>query len=216
MNSSSLFGKIDIFAKHWAEVLLRINPDAGDLLDIGRILKAVLAEQLRGVLHDGLEVQQTVRVAEMQRGIQVEQFAVQAEAGVYPQAKAGSYGRSRSSRGVAFAAHEGAAGDDVVQRADDLHVRVEVQATVFVEYFEARVVRHEGILPSLVRLPRIGNLVHVKIILVPLPYLIVRQELPPRLDALHRQRRQWITPKPAVMNHLGYHCLSLLFISIDY
>ena len=152
----------------------------------------------------------------MQRGIQVEQFAVQAEAGVYPQAKAGSYGWSRSSRGVAFTAHERAAGDDVVQRADDLHVRVEVKPAVLVEYLEARVVRHESILPGLVGLPRIGNSIHVEIILVPLPYLIVGQELPPRLDALHRQRRQRVPTEPAIMNHLGYHCLSLLFISIDY
>ena len=187
------------------EILLRVNPDTGDFLDVGRILKAVLAKQFCGVLYHGLEVQRAVGVAEMQRGVKVEQFAVQAEAGVYPQAEAGSYGWSRSSRGIAFAAHERAAGDDVVQRTDNFHVRVEVKPAVFVEYLEARVVRHKGILPGFVSLPRIGNGVHVEVVLVPFPYLIVRQELPPRLDALHGQLGQRAPTEPAVMNDFWNH-----------
>ena len=86
MDAAGLIGhaKFVILHIYWIKILLRIYPDACDFLDAGRILKAVLAEQLRGVLHDGLEVQRTVRVAEVQRGIQVEQFAIQAKAGVYP------------------------------------------------------------------------------------------------------------------------------------
>lgn len=215
MDAAGLIGhaKFVILHIYWIKILLRIYPDACDFLDAGRILKAVLAEQLRGVLHDGLKIQRAVRVAEMQRSIEVKQFAIEAEAGVYPQAEAGSYGSCRSSRGVAFASHERAAGDDVVQRADDFHVRVEVQPAVLVEYLEARVVRHEGILPSLVRLPCVRDGVHVEVVFVPLPYLIVRQELPPRLDALHRQRRQRVPTEPAVMNHLGYHFFNDSFIN---
>ena len=79
---------------------------------------------------------------------------------------------------------------------DDLHIRVEVKATVLIEYLEARIVRDKSILPGLVSLADVRNGVHVEVILVPLPYLIVGQELPPRLDALHRQRRQRVPPEP--------------------
>ena len=58
----------------------------------------------------------------------------------YPQSRS-HLDHLRTRTRIPLAAHERAAGDEVVQRADDLHVRVEVKPAVLVEDLEARVVR---------------------------------------------------------------------------
>ncbi len=147
--------------------------------------------------------------------VAVEHFLDEAEAGNHPQAEAGVDGLRRHSpralhgRGlvlaVGLAAHEVAAGDDVVHRADHLHIGVEVDAAMLVKDPEAGVVAHEGILPLRVGLGRVGDGVHVEVVFVPFPYLIAGQVSPPRGDAPLRQLRERRAPEPAVMDYLGYH-----------
>ena len=52
-----------------------------------------------------------------------------------------------------------------------------------VEYPKACVVAHEGVFFGLVGFGSVGNDVHVKVLLVPLLYLIVGEELFPAVDA---------------------------------
>ena len=101
--------------------------------------------------------------------------------------------------------HKGSFGDDVVHVLDHLHVGVEIEAAVLIEYPEAGIVAHEGILLRLVCLSGIGNDVHIEVVLVPLLYLIVGKILPPRRYALLRQLRQRVATEPAVMYYFGYH-----------
>ena len=86
-----------------------------------------------------------------------------------------------------------------------LHVRVHVDAALVVKGIEAHDVRHKGKLPRPVSLLDVWVHRQVEVVFVPLINLVVGAVLPPRLNALHRQRRQRIPPEPAVMNYFRYH-----------
>lgn len=116
--------------------------------------------------------------------------------------------------GIYFETHERSASDNIIHRADDFDVGVEIDAAMFIEDFEPCVVADEGIFAGLVCLYRIWNGVNVEVVLVPFYDFIAGKELSPRRDALLRRFRQRIAPEPAVMYlfgdlHLFIDCLQL-------
>lgn len=202
------------------EIFLGINPYAINLLNALHIFHSVFKKDACGDMYDRFLTYAARHKLKVPPLVAVEHLPDEAEAGGHPQAEAGVDSLRRHSpralrgRGlvlaVGLAAHEVAAGDDVVHRAYHFHVGVEVDAAMLVQDPEAGVVAHEGILPLRVGLGRVGDGVHVEVVLVPLPYLIVRQVSPPRGDAPARQLRERRAPEPAVMDYLGYHCLVLI------
>lgn len=137
--------------------------------------------------------------------------------------EAGIYGTSINFPiGIYFETHERSASDNIIHRADDLDVGVEIDAAMFIEDFEPCVVADEGIFAGLVCLCRIWNGVNVEVILIPFYDFIAGKELSPRRDALLRRFRQRIAPEPAVMYlfwdlHLFIDCLQLkVLLQTDY
>ena len=139
----------------------------------------------------------------------VHHFFYYPEAGVNPQAEAGGdapFARVALCRiRIGLVTHKVATSDDVVNRTNYFDVRIEVDAAILMQNPEAGIVAHEGILLHGVCLCRIRNDINIEVILIPLFYLIIRQILLPRSNALLRQFGQRIASEPAVMYNLWYH-----------
>ena len=139
----------------------------------------------------------------------VHHFFYYPEAGVYPQAEAGGdapFVRVALCKiRIGLESHKVATSYDVVNWSYHLNVRIEVDTAILMQNPETGIVAHEGILLHGIRLCRIRNDVNIEVILIPLFYLIIRQILLPRSNALLRQFGQRIASEPAVMYNLWYH-----------
>lgn len=91
-----------------------------------------------------------------------------------------------------------------VERMHYLHICVEIYASLGRERVEPCHVRHEGIFAGVVGLAYIRIDVEVKVVLVPLLYLIVGAMSLPCLDISERVGRKRTSAKPAIMYLLGY------------
>lgn len=100
-----------------------------------------------------------------------------------------------------------------VKRFDHLYVGIHINATLVVKGIQAHHIRYESELAGVIRLTYIGIHIKVKVILVPLLYLIVRAILFPRFYTFQRQFGHLSTAEPAVMNYFGYH--KLIYFALD-
>ena len=121
---------------HGTEIVLRIDPDPCNHCRLLYGCRQSLAVQHLGrVHHDGAGNLLTMLVDKVQAVVIIQQVTVQAEAGVYPEAEAGGDSTAVFCRCCSivdsymrtlFHPHKRSAGDDVIHRADYLHVRVKV------------------------------------------------------------------------------------------
>lgn len=195
---------------YWTEIFCRVDVDIiVNFLYTLHILKSVLHQDLRTDMHHGYLVSHISFAYKMLVFIIVEHFLYEASTWGYPQAEAGVDARvarvALCRIRIGLESHKVATSYDVVNRSYHLNVRIEVDAAIFMQNPEASIVAHESILLHGIRLSRIRNDVNIKVILIPLFYLIIRQVLLPRSNALLRQFGQRIASEPAVMYNFWYH-----------
>ena len=192
------------------EIFCRVDVDIiVNFLYTLHILKSVLHQDLRTDMHHGYLVSHISFAYKMLVFIVVEHFLYDIEAGGYPQAEAGVDARvarvALCRIRIGLETHKVAPSYDVVNRSYHLDVRIEIDAAILMQNPETGIVAHESVLLLSVRLCRIRNDINIEVILIPLLYLIIRQVLLPRIDALLCQFWQRIASEPAVMYNLWYH-----------
>ena len=191
------------------EVIPRINPDAGHLLQVVVWPQARLNQYAGGAGHDRLMIELAVLAHKVDTGIVIHHLLVDLMARFYSDAQARRHHRVRLTwNAIHFDAHEGASLDNIIHRLDDLDIGVEINAAMMVENPEAGIVAHKRVFPGLIGLGCIWNAVDIEVVLVPLLDLVIRKELALTLDALDGAPRQRIAAKPAIMYRLRNHLYS--------
>ena len=108
-------------------------------------------------------------------------------------------------------AREGRQREQVVQRAQHLHIRIHINATVLVQRPQTHHIGHESELTTIVGLASVWVEVEVESVLVPQTQLIVRQVTLPTIDTVESQRWHLTSAKPAIMYNLRNHDSLSLF-----
>lgn len=188
------------FVLYRAEVVFRQEGEAFDGLKSVVRLETILQARVGDADHVRSEVERAVGFDEVDAVVLVEQFAEQGMSLPTGHQACRDLSLGLKSRYRLIP-------QQTVQRLYHLDVRVHVDAALVVKGIQAHDVCHESKLPRLVRFLDVWIHRQVKVVFVPLLDFVVGAVLPPRLNALHRQRRQRVPTEPAVMNHLGYHKL---------
>ena len=113
---------------HGAEIRRRIDRHPGRAQQRAVLLQAVPLERLGRVVHDGLAVRRAVGQQIMPRAVALEHLAVKRHSRLCGEAEAG---RDREPVSV-LASHKRAAREQVVQRTDQLNIRVEIKPAVLI------------------------------------------------------------------------------------
>ena len=91
----------------------------------------------------------------------------------------------------------------LVQRAHQLHVRIQIDAAVLVQHCQPRIVRHKGIFLCLVGLLCVAILADIKVLLVPFDDLVIRAVFFPAFHTFAVLRADGSAAEPAIMDDLG-------------
>ena len=102
-----------------------------------------------------------------------------------------------------------------VQRAHQLHVRVQIDAAVLIQHCQPHIVRHKGIFLCFVGLLRVAVLADLKVLLVPFDDLVIRAVFFPAFDTFPALRVDGPAAEPAVVDDLGdaHACFSCFVAS---
>ena len=90
-----------------------------------------------------------------------------------------------------------------IQRAHQLHVRIQINAAVPVQHRQPHIVRHKGIFLCFVGLLRVAVLADLKVLLVPHHDLVIRAVFFPAFDTFTALRADGPAAEPAVVDDLG-------------
>ena len=101
---------------------------------------------------------------------------------------------------VVLKAHKTGQFQQLVQRAHQLHVRVQIDAAVLVQHRQPRIVRYKGVFLCLVGLLCVAVCADLKILLVPLDDLVIRAVFLPAFHTFPVLRADSPAAEPAVMN----------------
>ena len=184
-------------------------------MNLGRIFQSMTHQKVSGIgNHRFIDSCSTVLVFRLKAHllITIEQFFNQTIAGIYCEAKTrGHPQRIRLSLTDAFrlASHKRAARNNVIYGLNDLHIYIKIQTSIAVKHPKTGIVAHISKLPCLISFRSIRNDIDIKILFVPLLYLIVGQKLSPRSDTFLCTLGQRFSAKPTIMNYLRYHNLSV-------
>lgn len=177
------------------EVFGRINKHSINLLYARYGVQSLFQQELGGDANNSGLFLLVCLNNEVPSLVAVKQLFHQTESRDHPKAEArinrrsgGTVAYSSRTAGMAVArlrlwvglhAHERTASDDVVKRTNDLHIGVEIQSAILVQYPKAGIIRDESIFSCSVGLTGVWDDVDIEITLVPTFDFIVRQILPP-------------------------------------
>ena len=91
----------------------------------------------------------------------------------------------------------------LIQRAHQLHVRIQINAAVLVQHCQPRIVRYKGIFLCLVGLLCVAILADIKVLLVPFDDLVIRAVFLPAFHTFAVLRADGPAAEPAIMDDLG-------------
>ena len=91
----------------------------------------------------------------------------------------------------------------LIQRAHQLHVRVQIDAAVLIQHCQPHIVRYKGIFFCLVGLLCVAVLADLKVLLVPFDDLVIRAVFFPAFDTFPALRADGPAAEPAVVDDLG-------------
>ena len=106
---------------------------------------------------------------------------------------------------IYLASHKSTFLQYIIHRLDNLYIRIKIDSTILIKHPKTSIITHKSIFLGYISLTCIRDNIYIKIILIPLPYLIVWKIFLPTLNTFLCRFWQRTSPKPTIMNYSRYH-----------
>ena len=191
------------------KIIFRIDPYASNMLHFRGFLQAFLNQQPRSMSHYRTLNDATILPQEMQFPIEIQHLFIEIHTSCSSDSQTRIHHRSsnkifRYHFAHHLHTHKCTLLNDIVYRPDDFNISIKIDTSIVIQNPKSSIIAHKRVFPNAIGFGSIRNNIDIKVILIPLPNLIVGHILAPTLNTLHCTFRQRIPPKPAIMYYFRY------------